>query len=116
MAAKAVVKKTVAKKAAKKAPAKKAVAKKAGVAQPKAKIDGVASLDDVSLTVSVELGRSRITLDKALGIGEQSLIEFDKHVGEPVNIFLNGTLHARGEVVTVNENFGVRLTEIVGEV
>ena len=112
MPTKAAIKKTVAKKAvAKKIPAKKAAgAKKASEAA-----SGL-NLNDMPLTVSVELGRRAITLDKALGIGEQSLIEFDKHVGEPVNIFLNGTLHARGEVVTVNENFGVRITEIMGEV
>jgi len=111
MAAKAVVKKTVAKKAAKKAPAKKAAATK-----PAAKIADEVRLDDMPLTVSVELGRCAKTLDDALNIGEQSLIEFDKHVGDPVDIKLNGKLYAKGEVVTVSENFGVRITEIVGEV
>lgn len=116
MAAKAVVKKTVAKKKAKKTPAKKAPAKKAVATGKTVQALNAANLDDMPLTVSVELGRRAITLDDALNIGEQSLIEFDKHVGEPVNIFLNGKLHARGEVVTVSENFAVRLTEIVGEV
>ncbi|MGY8826653.1 MAG: flagellar motor switch protein FliN [Candidatus Latescibacterota bacterium] len=111
MAAKAVVKKTVAKNAAKKAPAKKAA-----VVPAAAKAAGGVCLDDMPLTLSAELGRASKTLDDALKIGEQSLIELDKRVGDPVDIKLNGKLYARGEVVTVSENFGVRITEIVGEV
>lgn len=70
---------------------------------------------DVDVTVSVEIGRSRITLDRALDMGEQSLMELDRNVGDPVDVRLNGKLVARGEVVTVNENFGVRLTEILAD-
>ena len=57
-----------------------------------------------------------MTLDAALDIGEQSLIELDKQVGDAVDIMINGQLFARGEVVTVDENFGVRITEIVQEI
>ena len=92
------------------------VLKKVAVVEKTAQAFNGPNLDDVRLTVSVELGRRAISLDDALNIGEQSLIELDKHVGDPMNIFLNGKLYARGEVVTVGENFGVRITEIMGEV
>lgn len=72
-----------------------------------------ASLDETPLTLTAELGRSRMTLDRALQVSDQSLIELDKTVGDPVDIRINGRLYARGEVVTVSENFGVRITEIV---
>jgi len=75
----------------------------------------MAQIQDVDVEVSVELGRSTITLDQALEMGEQSLMELNRHVGEPVDVRLNGKLFARGEVVTVSENFGVRLTEIIGQ-
>ena len=75
----------------------------------------MAQIQDVDVEVSVELGRSTITLDHALEMGEQSLMELNRHVGEPVDVRLNGRLFARGEVVTVSENFGVRLTEIIGQ-
>ena len=79
-----------------------------------ADMDGRASrLPDVPVTVSMELGRTMTTLNEMLSIGEQSLIEMDRRVGDPIDIFLNGTLFARGEVVTVNENFGVRVTEVL---
>ncbi len=71
------------------------------------------SLDDTPITVSAELGRSRITLDRALQVTNQSLIELDKSVGDPVDIRINGCLYARGEVVTVSESFGVRITELI---
>lgn len=76
--------------------------------------NAAALVDDVDVTVSVELGRSVVTLDGALDLSEQSLMPLDRRVGDPVDIRLNGKLFARGEVVTVAENFGVRLTEIVG--
>ena len=70
-------------------------------------------LMDVSLLVTIELGRTRKTIEKVMEYGDQSLIELDKTVGEPVDIRVNGELFARGEVVTVSENFGVRITELV---
>ena len=75
--------------------------------------DNLEQLQDMDVEVSIELGRSKITLDAALELGEQSLIELDKVVGEPVDIRLNGKLFARGEVVTVAENFGVRMIHVV---
>jgi flagellar motor switch protein FliN len=111
-AKKASVKKAPAKKASvKKVPAKKASAKKAP-----APAAGDTHLDETPLRLSVEIGQNRITLDEALNIGHQSLVELDKKVGDSVDILLNGRLFARGQVVTVSENFGVRITEIVEEV
>ena len=74
---------------------------------------GASRIDEVDVEVSVEIGRHRMTLDEALNIGEQSLVSLNTMVGEPVDVRLNGRLFARGEVVTVGENFGVRLTEVL---
>lgn len=76
----------------------------------------VARLMDVRLMVTIELGRTKKTVQEVLDLGEQSLIELDKSVGEPVNVMVNGRLFARGEVVTVSENFGVRITELVSPI
>ena len=70
-------------------------------------------LMDVRLTVTIELGRTRGTIEKVMEYCDQSLIELDKTVGEPVDVLVNGELFARGEVVTVSENFGVRIIELV---
>ena len=86
----------------------------AGVEHVEAVQDNLPLLDDMPLLLSIELGRSRSTLDQVAGLGEQSLVELDKPVGEPVDIRLNGKLFARGEVVTVDECFGVRITEVLG--
>ena len=76
----------------------------------------IARLMDVNLSVTVELGRTRQTLEHVLNLGEQSLVELDKQVGDPIDILVNGKIFARGEVVTVSENFGVRITELVTSV
>ncbi|MBM3277997.1 MAG: flagellar motor switch protein FliN [Candidatus Handelsmanbacteria bacterium] len=86
-----------------------AVAPPAGEGLP----PNIARLMDVRLLVTIELGRTRKTVQEVLDLGEQSLLELDKSVGEPVNVMVNGHLFARGEVVTVSENFGVRITELV---
>ncbi len=110
--------KKTAKKAAKRKAAPKIVAKPATkvpaevVAPPPA---GLEAIQDVDVEVSVELGRTTVTLDQALDMGENSMQELNRRVGEPVDIRLNGKLYARGEVVTVNEYFGVRLTEVIGQ-
>ena len=75
-----------------------------------------ARLMDVNLSVTIELGRTRYTMERVLNLGEQSLVELDKQVGDPVDILVNGKIFARGEVVTVSENFGVRITELVTDV
>ena len=70
-------------------------------------------LEDMEVEVSIELGRSKMTLDGALSLGEQSLVNLDRLVGDPVDVRINGKLYAHGVVVTVSENFGVRLTQII---
>jgi flagellar motor switch protein FliN len=77
---------------------------------------GNKSLDlilDIPLTVAVELGRSKMLINDLLQLGQGSVIELTKLVGEPLEVLVNQKLVARGEVVVVNEKFGVRLTDIV---
>jgi flagellar motor switch protein FliN/FliY len=76
----------------------------------------VAGLDlllDVSLQISVELGRTRMSIGDVLRLRSSSVIELDKLAGEPADILLNGTCVARGEVIVVDEKFGVRVLEVV---
>jgi len=77
-----------------------------------------ASLDmdflmDIPLTVTVELGRGRMLISELLKLGQSSVIELTKFAGEPMDVFVNDKLIAKGEVVVVDERFGVRLTDIV---
>jgi flagellar motor switch protein FliN/FliY len=74
---------------------------------------GIELLMDVALEVSVELGRSHMSIGEILALRTGSVIELDKLAGEPVDVSVNGTLIARGEVVVVDEKFGVRITEVV---
>ncbi len=68
---------------------------------------------DIPLDVSVELGRTRMQIKELLQLGQGSVVELEKLAGEPMEVIVNGKLIARGEVVVVNEKFGVRLTDIV---
>jgi flagellar motor switch protein FliN/FliY len=68
---------------------------------------------DIPLEISVELGRTRMVINDLLQLGQGSVVELSKLAGEPLEIFVNGKLVARGEVVVVNEKFGVRVTDIV---
>ena len=68
---------------------------------------------DIPLVVTVELGRTKMMINDLLQLGQGSVIELSKLVGEPLEILVNEKLVARGEVVVVNEKFGVRLTDIV---
>jgi len=68
---------------------------------------------DVPLKVTVELGRTRMQIRDVLELGKGSVVELDKLAGEPVDLLVNGKLIARGEVVVIDENFGVRVTDIV---
>jgi flagellar motor switch protein FliN/FliY len=70
---------------------------------------------DVPMEVTVELGRSVKTVQEVLSLGEGSIIELDKLAGEPVDLLVNGKPIAKGEVVVIDENFGVRVTEIVNQ-
>jgi flagellar motor switch protein FliN/FliY len=75
--------------------------------------DNLDLLQDVDLHFTFVLGRSSMTLDQLTELGEQSQIPLDRAAGQPIDVMVNGRLFARGEVVTVSENFGVRLTEII---
>jgi len=68
---------------------------------------------DVPLTLSVELGRARMMVNDLLQLGQGSVIELTKIVGEPLEVLVNEKLIARGEVVTLNDKFAVRLTDII---
>ena len=70
---------------------------------------------DVPLKVSVELGRTKMLVNDLLQLGQGSVIELDKLAGEPMEILINDKLVAMGEVVVVNEKFGVRLTDVVSQ-
>ncbi|MFO7849211.1 MAG: flagellar motor switch protein FliN, partial [Spirochaetia bacterium] len=68
---------------------------------------------DVYMEMTVELGRTKWLIKDILGMGEGTIVELDKLAGEPVDILVNHKLIAKGEVVVIDENFGVRVTEIV---
>jgi len=70
-------------------------------------------LRDVELNVKIELGRSRMLVDDVLRLGSGSVVELDKLAGDPVDVFVNNRLVARGEVLVLNDNFCVRINEIV---
>ncbi len=73
----------------------------------------LALLRDVNLTVKVELGRTMMYVEDVLRLNENSIIELDKLAGDPVDIFVNDRPVARGEVLVVNDNFCVRVSEII---
>ncbi len=71
---------------------------------------------DIPLEVSAELGRTKLLINELLQLGQGSVIELAKLAGEPLELYVNGKLVARGEAVVINEKFGVRLTDIVSPV
>ncbi len=68
---------------------------------------------DIPVTVSVEIGRTKINIRNLLKLNQGSVVELDRLAGEPMDVIVNGTLIAHGEVVVVNEKFGVRLTDVI---
>ncbi len=74
---------------------------------------GLDFLYDVPLQISVEVGRAKILLKDLLKMGEGYVIELDKPAGEPLDLYVNSRLIARGEAVMVGEKFGIRLTDVV---
>jgi|SRR5215470_8814266 len=73
----------------------------------------LALLFDVSLQVSVELGRTRMTVESLLRLSQGSVVELNRVAGEPLDIYVNNKLMARGEAVVVKEKFGVRITDVL---
>jgi flagellar motor switch protein FliN/FliY len=82
-------------------------------AQPDREIANMDLLMDISLRVTVELGRTRMTLHQVLELQNGSVVELDRLAGDPVDVFINDRLIAHGEVVVVDDKFGVRITELV---
>ncbi|CRF34670.1 flagellar motor switch protein [Brachyspira suanatina] len=78
--------------------------------------NNIGLLMDVTINVTVELGRARLSIKEILSLGEGSIIELQKLAGEPVDLLVNGKLIAKGEVVVIDECFGVRVTDIVDSV
>lgn len=68
---------------------------------------------DVPVTISMEIGRTNINIRNLLQLNQGSVVELDRLAGEPMDVLVNGTLIAQGEVVVVNEKFGLRLTDII---
>ena len=68
---------------------------------------------DVPVTVSMEIGRTNINIRNLLQLNQGSVIELDRFAGEPMDVLVNGTLIAHGEVVVVNDKFGIRLTDVI---
>ncbi len=81
-----------------------------GVGTGDVKIDAIL---DVPVTVAMEIGRARINIRNLLQLNQGSVVELDRLAGEPMDVLVNGTLVAQGEVVVVNEKFGIRLTDII---
>jgi len=77
-------------------------------------LHGMDLLGDVELDLRIELGRTQMKLEDVLKLRQGSVIALDKLAGEPVDIYINGRLIARGEVLVMNEHFCVRVTELVG--
>ncbi|MCH7720158.1 MAG: flagellar motor switch protein FliN [Planctomycetes bacterium] len=74
---------------------------------------GIELLHDVNLRVTVELGRTRMTVEDVLKLGDGSIVELDKLAGDPVDVMVNGRLVARGDVLVLNDTFSVRISEVV---
>ena len=68
---------------------------------------------DIPVQIAVELGRTKISIRNLLQLAHGSVVELDAMAGEPMSVFVNGTLIAQGEVVVVNDKFGIRLTDII---
>lgn len=71
---------------------------------------------DIPLRVTVELGRTNVLIKDLLVLGQGSILELDKSAGESLDIYVNGKMIAKGEVVVVNEKFGIRITDIISPV
>jgi flagellar motor switch protein FliN/FliY len=85
----------------------------APIARPTNTGDRLELLGNVEMDITAELGRTRMTVRELLSLTPGTVVELDRAAGSPVDLFVNGTLIARGEVVVVDEEFGVRVSEIV---
>ena len=79
-------------------------------------VEGDVKLDvvlDIPVTIAMEIGRTKISIRNLLQLNQGSIVELDRLAGEPMDVLVNGTLVAHGEVVVVNEKFGIRLTDVI---
>ena len=70
---------------------------------------------DIPVTIAMEVGRSNISIRNLLQLNQGSVVELDRVAGEPLDVLVNGTLIAHGEVVVVNDKFGIRLTDVISQ-
>lgn len=82
-------------------------------ADEKRKLDTIL---DIPVTISMEVGRSKISIRNLLQLNQGSVVELDRVAGEPLDVLVNGTLIAHGEVVVVNDKFGIRLTDVISQI
>jgi flagellar motor switch protein FliN/FliY len=68
---------------------------------------------DVPVTISMEIGRTQINIRNLLQLNQGSVVELERFAGEPLDVLVNGTLIAHGEVVVINDKFGIRLTDVI---
>ena len=71
---------------------------------------------DIPVNISMEVGRSQISIRNLLQLNQGSVVELDRVAGEPLDVLVNGTLIAHGEVVVVNDKFGIRLTDVISQI
>jgi len=81
--------------------------------EEKRKLDAIL---DIPVTISMEVGRSNISIRNLLQLNQGSVVELDRVAGESLDVMVNGTLIAHGEVVVVNDKFGIRLTDVVSQI
>ena len=74
---------------------------------------GLDNILEIPVTLAVEIGSTRVSIRNLLQLNQGSVVELDRLAGEPLNVLVNGTLIAHGEVVVVNEKFGIRLTDVI---
>lgn len=95
-------------------PVKKPVFEKFTASQPAPQALSVEALKDISMNLKVELGRRKMLVQDVLKLAGGSIVELDKLTGDPLDIYVNDRLVARGEILVINDNFAIRVTEIVG--
>ncbi len=71
---------------------------------------------DIPVTISMEVGRAKISIRNLLQLNQGSVVELERVAGEPLDVLVNGTLIAHGEVVVVNDTFGIRLTDVISQI
>ena len=71
---------------------------------------------DIPVNISMEVGRTKISIRNLLQLNQGSVVELDRVAGEPLDVLINGTLIAHGEVVVVNDKFGIRLTDVISQI